>query len=168
VTHSQESQGPCTCGMMPIENHDEELLLVSLTDLGQKAGHAFRVHLLGRHEIKTTIPGADRGILVTELPNQGQVDNRAMRSRSPARSGIAHSPKAGLILKHQPYRQLTLVFQAGGIHRFGEFFLNSSCMAGSLFGCFVSGCTLRHPWRANNRYVVEMGASCLNPSTKAA
>jgi hypothetical protein len=48
-------------------------------------------------------------------------------------------------LKHQPQREMLYIFHVGGNHCFGEFFLNSSCNAGSFFGCFVSGWIFRQP-----------------------
>ena len=68
-----------------IDNHDNKFVLVRLADLAQKEGHVLSVHLLGRHKIEATIPRADRGVLVTELSDQGQAYHRTMRGKGPSR-----------------------------------------------------------------------------------
>ena len=151
-----------------IQNDNDKFREIFCTHLPQKTVHVVGVHLFAGHMVKGSIPRAYRSVLIRELSDQGQIHCRPVWRRSPTSPRIAHASKPCFVLKHQTDGQLVLVFHAGGRHDRGQFFLNSSCETGSLFGCFVSGCTLRQPWRANKRYVVDTGTSYPSRCTKAA
>jgi len=87
-----------------------------LTDLVQETENAFCVHLLGSHEIETTLPRADRSIFVAEFPKLGKIDYWPVGGQRPTRSGIAHPSKAGFVLKHQRQRKKIFAFQANVCH----------------------------------------------------
>lgn len=151
-----------------IQNHNDKFLAIFFADLPHKTVHAVGIHLFAGHMVKGSITRTYRSILICELSDQGQINGRPVWRRGPTSPRIAHASKPGFVLKHQAHGQMVCVFYAGGRHDLGQFFLNSSCETGSLFGCFVSGCTLRHPWRANKRYVVDTGTSYPSRCTKAA
>ncbi len=94
---------------------------------------------------------------------------RPCRAGGPAATNPDHAAKACLVLKHQPYPTTTYVLRLyEGCQCFGEFFFHSSCTCGSLFGCLVSGATLRQSWRANIRYTTEAATGRPNFCASAA
>ena len=151
-----------------IQNHNDKFLAIFFADLPHKTVHAVGIHLFAGHMVKGSIPRAYRSILIREFSDQGQIHCRPVWRRCPTSPRIAHAAKPCFVLKHQADGQMVSIFYAGGRHDLGQFFLNSSCATGSLFGCFVSGCTLRQPWRANKRYVVDTGTSYPSRCTRAA
>jgi len=70
-------------------------------------------------------------------------DSFGIELAQPSVPWITHPSEAGFILKHQPPAEADLRFLDRRPPPLREIFLNSPCNAGSLFGCFVSGCIFR-------------------------
>src|SRR5438132_6491263 len=126
-----------------------------------------RVHFAIELPVQLTLERADCSIGVDKLPLVTIADHRTQRCRGPAAFGADHPPKSGFVLKHQTYRSSCHgLGRQQGCQRFGKLCFHSAWATGSLWGCFVSGATLRHPCRVSNRYTTE-GATLLRPSFSA-
>lgn len=79
-------------GRSPVQDHDETIIRVGVSDLIQKLVHAFGIHFFCRHEVESTILGAHSRIFVGEFPHQGQRDHRAKWSGSQQARGSVIRP----------------------------------------------------------------------------
>src|SRR3990167_641922 len=143
-------------GTRPIHHHDDEVITVRLTYLNEEFAHARGVHLSADHPIQIALQRTDRTIHIDKFAFIAVIDHRTLWCVGPAFANAHHAPETRLVLKHQTYAPASHNFGFGdGSQVFGQFFFQSSCACASLFGCRVSGATLRQPCRSSSRYTTD-------------